>query len=1174
MTTIKWWLPALLMLAMLVVPSAHGASELPRPRQLSVADGLPTNRVSGMAEDQAGYLWLSTVDGLARYDGIGFQVWRMEDGLPDAVLWSIDIDSSGVIWLGSALAGLIRYDPVSDSFSVPAGVSAAEIEGKQVWSVAVDAEDNVWFGTAGGGLYRRDVEGRVERFLPVSGDERSLPSEEVNAIRIGPDGSVWAGTRNGIARWTGMDFERLPRSALPDERVNGLSFGSDGTLWVGTAAGLAVGRPDGTVEQVAWGEGVERNVIEVLLQDSRGNFWLDIRAGLGFADAAGEPVGVVALYSDATRDEVRPYWAGAHEDREGGVWLISGSHALWYVPAAWRRFVIHSRRIGDPKTLGNAAVRGMAPATQGGMWLVGSSGVLDRFEPSTGRVDRLMEDVGEGVVLTQVFEDSRGHVWVGYPAGLARIEPATRAVRRWGVEQAQDSMSSRLEPRGFIEVDERLWLLSGHSHLQARELDGRVVNAFATGDGSGLDEGESLYHLMIGPDGRPWLATSRGLRRLTADGSGWEPVPGTDGTVAEAAAVDGDTVWTSGVGRLDGWRWDGSRLQRTHSLTGADGMPTVTFNGLIVDADRSLWLGSTRGLIRVNPEAGTVRTWAVGDGLPSQDVRHSPARDPNSGLILAGTPDGLVVFDPTLLERVGRTPNLMISTAQVRGQPAFVPDGPFALRHSDRDLRVTARLLSFRNPSANLYRFRLVGYDDGWVDAGALGERVFSQLPAGDWKLEVTARNADGLWSEVRTMQFRVTPPWWRTAWAMWLFALCALALLWWLAHAYRQRLKRRHAWQLAEHKRDVAEQASLAKSRFLATLGHEVRTPMTGVLGMSELLLGTELGNKQRRYTESIRTAGDHLLRLLDDALDLARIEAGKLHLERQPFDLRKLLQETAGLTAPIAQERGLQFRQQIADDLPQWVVGDVVRVRQILLNLLGNAVKFTERGHVELRAERGEGDVVRFVVIDTGPGLNADQRERLFRRFEQAEGPQHTARYGGSGLGLAICQELSAGMGGRIMVDSGLGRGTRFDVELPLPATRPVSTAATATPSARTAPLALLLVEDDPTVAEVIGGLLRGQGHSVTHAAHGLAALTALADSIPDAAMLDLDLPGLDGFALARQLRAQGFAGALIALTARADAEVEAQAMEAGFDRFVRKPVTGTILAGALDGVAPAAD
>jgi CheY-like chemotaxis protein len=216
--------------------------------------------------------------------------------------------------------------------------------------------------------------------------------------------------------------------------------------------------------------------------------------------------------------------------------------------------------------------------------------------------------------------------------------------------------------------------------------------------------------------------------------------------------------------------------------------------------------------------------------------------------------------------------------------------------------------------------------------------------------------------------------------------------------------------------------------------------------------------------------------------------------------------------------------------------------------------------------------GGGVRFAVSDSGPGLNEEQQRRLFRRFEQAEGARTAARYGGSGLGLAISQELAAAMDGRIDVESTPGKGTRFIVDLPLPAGRqaaavPGHVPATASAdAAATRPLRLLLVEDDATVAAVLVGLLQAQGHAVTHAAHGLAALAAaLGDPTGaqfDAALLDLDLPGMDGFALARQLRAQGFSAPLVAVTARADAEAEPQALEAGFVRFLRKPVTGAVL------------
>lgn len=286
-------------------------------------------------------------------------------------------------------------------------------------------------------------------------------------------------------------------------------------------------------------------------------------------------------------------------------------------------------------------------------------------------------------------------------------------------------------------------------------------------------------------------------------------------------------------------------------------------------------------------------------------------------------------------------------------------------------------------------------------------------------------------------------------------------------------------------------------------------------------------------------------------------------------------MLEAVAEMAAPMAQQRGLGFACRIEPGTPAYLRGDPVRVRQILLNLVGNALKFTEQGRVDIEAGPGATGGIVLRVRDTGPGISAEEQARLFRRFEQGEGALTAARYGGSGLGLAICQELSAAMGGRIRVDSAPGQGTCFVVELPLPAAAPPQVPPGQAPADTVAvrPLQILLVEDDSTIAEVIGNLLRARGHRVTAVGHGLAALTEVAMSAPDIALLDLDLPGMDGLSLARQLRAQGLAAPLLAVTARADADAEAQARAAGFDGFLRKPVTGQMLAAAIAAlVAPA--
>ena len=483
---------------------------------------------------------------------------------------------------------------------------------------------------------------------------------------------------------------------------------------------------------------------------------------------------------------------------------------------------------------------------------------------------------------------------------------------------------------------------------------------------------------------------------------------------------------------------------------------------------------------------------------------------------------------------------------------------PIALEWTDRNLTFVARALSYANPAANRYQWKLDGYDADWIDAGHRGERAFSQLPGGEYSLRVRASNASGVWTEfpLPTVIAQAPPPWLTKA-AFIGYAVLAAIGAWFVTRVYRKRLERRHAFALAQQQRTFAERSNAAKSEFLATMGHEIRTPMTGVLGMAELLLRTPLDPSQRGFAEAIQDSGRVLLRLVNDSLDLARIEAGKLELEDKPLDLHALVSHVEALERPIAEAKSLAFSLTVATNVPRHVCGDAVRIEQIVLNLVNNAIKFSERGNVSLDVASDGGDIV-FKVRDSGPGISPDMRARLFQRFEQAEGPQRRA---GSGLGLAICRELVTRMGGRIDVDSEVGVGSEFRVALPLPAVA-MSSPDRALPIAMQRARRVLLVEDDATVAAVIAGLLRASGHDVVHVANGLAALSESATSRFDIALIDLDLPSVDGLSLARMLRARESALPMIGISARSIGDEERLCRDAGMNAFLRKPVTGAML------------
>jgi signal transduction histidine kinase/ActR/RegA family two-component response regulator len=479
-------------------------------------------------------------------------------------------------------------------------------------------------------------------------------------------------------------------------------------------------------------------------------------------------------------------------------------------------------------------------------------------------------------------------------------------------------------------------------------------------------------------------------------------------------------------------------------------------------------------------------------------------------------------------------------------------------------------VFSYVDPHANRYRFRLDGLDSNWIDVDSRGQRDFAGLGAGDYTLRVMAVGAGGAWATLaRPLRIHVEAPPWERWWAWLTYAITLVLSVWMALWVWRRRIAQRHRIALAEQQRCLAEEASAAKTQFLATLSHEIRTPMTGVMGMAELLLTTPLKPEQREYTLAMQRSGGMLLKLLNDALDLARIEAGRLDLEVAPFDPRQLVDDVAQLQLGHAQAKRLTLATELADDLPAKALGDAVRIKQVLLNLTHNALKFTEYGSVKLRVERCA-DGLLFSIVDTGPGIPEAAQERLFQRFEQVEGPQRRA---GSGLGLAICRELVGMMGGCVELESRLAHGSTFRVRLPLQVPEDAGTAAAAPmPVARA--LRVLLVEDDAIVAAVIRGQLERQQHSVCYVANGLGALAELDQSPFDVVLLDLDLPGVDGFQVARLIRQReepGHRVPIVAITARSGGDEELRSREAGMDAFLRKPFSSEDLAELFSDLVP---
>lgn len=370
-----------------------------------------------------------------------------------------------------------------------------------------------------------------------------------------------------------------------------------------------------------------------------------------------------------------------------------------------------------------------------------------------------------------------------------------------------------------------------------------------------------------------------------------------------------------------------------------------------------------------------------------------------------------------------------------------------------------------------------------------------------------------------------------------------------------------RRAEREAEDASRKAREASRAKSAFLASMSHEIRTPLNGVIGLLELLKRTPLAGDQVEYVQTAETCANHLLELVSDILDLSRVETGTVVPEEIPFELRKVVQDALALLTVRAWEKGLQVEQDVASDVPEWVAGDPLRLRQVLVNLLGNAIKFSERGTIRASVAV-DGELLRFSVADQGIGIAPEAQSWVFEPFRQAD--QSTSRrYGGSGLGLALCRSYAELMGGAIWLESEIGQGTTFHVTARLPAVaRPDVESAQSPPSHSVlpVPLRILVAEDSPVNRLVITRLLGHLGHRVEHAENGREAVEAAQRGAFDLILMDLEMPEVDGLTATRQIRQLGGEKAdmrIVALTAHATAEHTRLCREAGMDDILTKPI-----------------